>query len=394
MRPRVVSTLEGLRALAPAWNEVLALSETATPFLTHEWILSWWEAFGGHQDLFVLVLEDALGPAAIAPFAVARRRAGPLSYRAIEMIGTGALRFLGMGLSDRSDLLLARRAEECAGMVLQHLAAERKRWDVVDLRFLPEGSTTARVFAARAQEAGIGLARAPLADSPFLRLTGTYEDYLARRGRNFRSGLERRLRKLEHMGTVRFELAAADEGALAAFRSAVGVSLESWKERSGSALFLHSSVRSFFEALIPRLEARRGIYISLLEVGGRIAAHELGFRTGSKLWSYDSAFKREFASGSPGTLLTAKVLEAAWREGLEEYDFLRGGEGYKVAWTAESRREVQLVLDSGTLKGRAARDVAFRAKWALKRRPRLAAAQARFVGILNRLLEGGKKPRE
>jgi CelD/BcsL family acetyltransferase involved in cellulose biosynthesis len=390
LRVRAVSSPSELRTLAPAWDEVLARSETVTPFLTHAWITAWWEAFGADQDLFVLVLEDDTGVAGIAPFARARRSAGPLAYRALELVGTGPLRFLGMGLSDRSDLLLARRREECVAALLERLAAERASWDVVDLRFLPETSVTARVLTEHASAAGLGMAHEPCSDSPYLPLAGSWEDYLALRGKSFRQRITRGMRRLEDAGDVRFEIGAGETDPAAALRASIEVSLESWKERAGSALFLHSRVRDFFEELVPRLAARDGFYAALLRVGGRVAAHELGFRMASKLWSYDSAFRREFAAGSPGTILTAKVLERAWSQGLSEYDFMRGGEGYKTTWTASVRREIQLVLDSGTSRARAARRIAFEAKWALKRRPALVRAQSRLAGIVNRWVERGR----
>ena len=387
LRTRLVTDAAGLRALGPAWDEVLSRSETPTPFLTHAWATSWWDAFGADQELRIVVLEDDEGIAGIAPFARARRRAGPLAYHALEILGTGPLLFLGMGLSDRSDLLLARHREACAAAVLEHLAAERPTWDVVDLRFLPETSVTARVLAERAAALGFGISSEPCSDSPFLTLSGTWTEYASRRGKSLRQRIARGWKRLEALGEVRIELDAGENDPMAALRCAAEVSLDSWKERAGSALFLHAKVREFLEVVVPALAVRGGFYAALLHVGGRVAAHELGFRMGGKLWSYDSAFRRELAAGSPGMILTARVLERAWTEGLGEYDFLRGGEGYKSSWTADSRREIQLVLDSGTARARAARQIAFRAKWALKRRPALVHAQARLAGIVNRLVE-------
>ncbi len=387
LRTRVLSTTAELAGLRPEWDEVLSRSETATPFLTHDWARTWWDSFGRDMDLAVVVIEDAEGIAGIAPWARARRRVGPIGYHALEILGTGPLRFLGMGLSDRSDLLLARRREECVEALLAWLRSERTSWDVVDFRFLPEESTTARALAARATQAGFGIVTEPCSKSPFLPLSGTWEEYLERRGKSFRNRLARGARKLEERGEVRFETDAAGNDPAAALRAAIDVSLQSWKERAGSALFLHERVREFFEALAPTLAAKDAFFTALLRVGGRVGAHELGFRMGRKLWSYDSAFRRELAAGSPGTLLTAKVLEHAWAAGLVEYDFLRGGEGYKGDWTADARREVQLVLDAGSARAALARDLAYRAKWALKRHPALVRAQSRAAGTLNRLMQ-------
>ena len=97
LRLKEITTLQGLLDLAAVWDEVLEGSESCTPFLSHEWVLSWWESFGRDHQLWILVLEDEQGVCAIAPFGRFRRNSGPLRYRSVELIGTGPLRFLGMG---------------------------------------------------------------------------------------------------------------------------------------------------------------------------------------------------------------------------------------------------------------------------------------------------------
>ena len=392
LRLTEITTTAALAALKPAWDRVLAASETSTPFQTHAWALSWWETFAAHQELWVLLLEDDDGPAAIAPFARARRRAGPLRYRALEFLGSGPLRFLGMGLSDRCDFLLARRRNECLDEIIRHLTAERRHWDVLDLRFVPEESTTARRCEALAALAGFGHVRERCAESPYLALEGSYEDYLKRRSSNFRKGLKRKLRRLEGWGEVAWDL-SAESDVDQALDEVVTTSLASWKAEAGSALFLHGNVREFWRRLAPRLKAESGLYVALATVGGRTVAHELGFRMGGRLWSYDSAFKAEFAEGSPGILLTAKLIEQAYADGLVEYDFMRGNEGYKLTWETATRAEVQIVLDSGSTRAQAARDIAYRAKWALKRKPLLVEAQSRAAGVLNKIFQGRRKVR-
>ena len=118
-----------------------------------------------------------------------------------------------------------------------------------------------------------------------------------------------------------------------------------------------------------------------------VVAHELGFRWDTKLWSYDSAFNAQCAAGSPGIVLTARVLEEAWAEGLREYDFLRGDQEYKRTWLTKKRRQLQIVLDAGRPRAVVARELAFRAKWVIKRRPRIVGWQARLAGRMNRLLQ-------
>jgi CelD/BcsL family acetyltransferase involved in cellulose biosynthesis len=388
LRVREVTTLEELRCLRSVWDEVFEASETRSPFLSHEWALTWWEVFGQQQDLWVLVLEDERGAAGIAPFARTRRHIGPLTYRALELIGTGALRFLGMGLSDRADFLLARRHEECVAEILRRLVTGRTRWDIADLRFVPEQSTSARVLVAMGTASGLGVSCALCAESPYLPLTGAYEEYLAGRSQRFRKGLKRQQRRLAESGQVCIELNATRGGDVRpCLERIVEVSSRSWKGRNGTALLTLGKMRVFFEKLLPRLVNRDMVYVSLLNLGNRVVAYELGFRWDGKLWAYDAAFDERYARASPGSVLSARVVEGAWAEGLREYDFLRGDHAYKRAWHTESRREVQIVLDTGGPRAVVARQLGYRAKWALKRSPWIVDVQSRLAGRLHRLSE-------
>jgi CelD/BcsL family acetyltransferase involved in cellulose biosynthesis len=382
---REITRLQDLRELAPQWDEVLSGSETCTPFLSHDWVVSWLETFGADHQPWILLLSDAQGVCGIAPLALSRRGVGPLRYRVLELIGTGPLRFLGMGLSDRSDLLLRRRHAECVGRVLEHLQEHRSRWDVMDLRFVPIDSTTVALLRQHAAGRGFTYWQAVSDYSPYLPLDGSFEDYLRSRSANFRSGLKRKLKRLHALQGAEFELDAGEKAPLRALEAATEVSLASWKAQEGSALLLHRNVHAFLTRLLPRLQARNGLYLSLLHVDGEPIAHELGFRFNNRLWFYDHAYKTNRGKLSPGYLLTAKIIERAWAEGLEEYDFLRGNENYKRGWVTQLHKELQVVVDNGSSKGRLARLVAFQGKNRLKQNPRLVELQGRMAGFLNKL---------
>lgn len=395
IRVRPVTTAEELEGMATAWGELLRHSATVTPFMTHAWVTSWWRAFGADRQLHILVLEDDHGPCGLAPLTSGRRRLGPLSYRSLELVGTGPLPFLGMGLADRVDLLLARRRDACLDALFGHLASHRDLWDIVDLRFVPEDSLTAESLRRDAGRLGLGIATTTTSLSPYLPLEGTYDAYLKGRSSNFRSGLKRKLKKLEAAGRVTFELDAGHSDPAAALAAAVDVSRRSWKELAGSALLLNAGIDRFLGEVFERLgggePGERGepgeTFIAFLHLDDRPIAHELGFVLDDRMWFYDHSYDQEFARFSPGQLLTARLLERAWQDGLVEYDFLRGDEPYKLSWTDSSRRELQLVLDDGSVRGRSARALAYEGKWKLKQSDRLVRAQARVAGWLNRRRE-------
>src|SRR5207302_143663 len=69
---------------------------------------------------------------------------------------------------------------------------------------------------------------------------------------------------------------------------------------------------------------------------------------------YQSGYDPLWAGKSPGLVLLARTVQDAFAEGHQEFDFLRGNEGYKGEWARGERWTIQLRLWRG-LRGRAAR---------------------------------------
>lgn len=374
-----------IQDLAPLWRDLLRRSETETPFMTFEWATAWLDCFGARHEPRVLVVEDDVGPCALAPLAIVERRFGPLRYRAVELIGTGSLRFLGMGLADRADFVLVRRKDESVREIVRYLVAHKQDWDVVDLRFVPEASTTFARLRHDGRDLGVDVVHERASESPYLPLKDGYASYLERRSSNFRNGMRRKIKKLQEYGDARFHFSTAPEEVAQTLTMAFEVAAKSWKAKNGTGLFCHHNVREFFATLVPRLAAVGQVEIATLAMDGKPIASEVLFRVGGKLWSYDHSFTIEHDRLSPGHLLTAHIIERAYQEKAGEYDFLRGDEGYKYRWLGGARVEQQIVLDHRGWFSKLL-SLAFRAKWAAKRNRTLLRLQARAAGLANRLV--------
>src|SRR4051794_17245532 len=295
--------------------------------MTHAFVRHWWACFGGKQTLRVLVVEDNDGTCAIAPLACARRALGPLNYRSLELIGTGALWSAGTGLADRSDILLSRRHEESVDAILRAVHCDSD-WDVLNLRGIPAQSTTGRRLDAHTTARGVKLLREARWRSPYLTLPGDFDSYLSARSRGFRKALRRKRLRLEAHGALTIDLTAGARDPTAALGRALAVCQRSWKGKLGTALLLQPKLREFIERLLSDPEG--GTYLAELRVGSTCVAYELGFEMDNKLWSYDGAYDEAWGYASPGAVLTASIIQDACRRGLSEYDFMRGSEGYKL----------------------------------------------------------------
>ncbi len=87
-----LTSIEAVDAVAGAWDELLERSRDPEIFLTHAWMRSWWEIFGGEgqRQLLVLLVHDGAELIGLAPFQVRPVSGlGPARLRRLEFLGTG-----------------------------------------------------------------------------------------------------------------------------------------------------------------------------------------------------------------------------------------------------------------------------------------------------------------
>ena len=88
----------GFTLLRPHWNELLRASAADNPFLTWEWLHTWWTQLGGPDALHVIVVRAGDEPIAIAPLRLVNGRLACFSR--LEFLGTGFDRFILFTVND------------------------------------------------------------------------------------------------------------------------------------------------------------------------------------------------------------------------------------------------------------------------------------------------------
>jgi hypothetical protein len=112
-----VLTLSGFDELEADWEALVRGSTEPLPFLTHPWLRVWWRHFGDGLEFRCLGVRGAGGLLAAVPLALGRRRVLGVPLRVAAIVGTGPVPTRGLGLADRTDLLV-RRGEDDARRVL------------------------------------------------------------------------------------------------------------------------------------------------------------------------------------------------------------------------------------------------------------------------------------
>ena len=131
---------------------------------------------------------------------------------------------------------------------------------------------------------------------------------------------------------MRYELAGMER-----FSDFVALHEASWNDRGETGVLQTPALQSFYresaQAFADARELR--LHCALLDdaVIGVILAYHYKSRGYAYLGGFDPALKKL----SPGTACMAFAMEQAIREGITEWDLLRGEELYKFLWGATTR---------------------------------------------------------
>lgn len=176
--------------------------------------------------------------------------------------------------------------------------------------------------------------------SPFLTLSGTFDDYLAGLPKKARHELKRKLNRAERLAegglTVEHGPGQLDEFLLLHRLS-----------HPDKEAFMQGPMERFFRELCASLEAADMLWIATLREGGRPVAGMMQIRYAGVAHLYNSGYDPAASSLSPGLVLIARCIERAIEDGFREYDFLRGTERYKYDLGGVDRSVARLTWGAG-----------------------------------------------
>lgn len=285
-----------------AWNR---LAEAAgSIFATREWAECWWKHYGG--DSHPVVLCDSIeSPTYVIPLALS---GGVLKQ----------MRFIGHGPADQLGPICGPEQRLVASEHLLRLLADPpERCDVFVAQDIPE---------VEAWDARLGGAVVRRVASPTVDLdTRVWDDFLARKSKNFREQTRRRERKLSNSFEVKLRL--ADSGSLQDdLATLFRLHLQRW---GNDAAFATGVERRFHEDFARAAVSNGWLRLWMLELDGRTVASLYGYRFAGVEYFHQSGRDPSFEEHSVGSVLLTHSIRTALQEGMTEYRLLRGDESYK-----------------------------------------------------------------
>jgi CelD/BcsL family acetyltransferase involved in cellulose biosynthesis len=323
-----VMTCAGFEELRPEWTR-LAL-ESRNVFSTWEWASTWWRHCGRGRELLLTPIRAADGRArAILPL-----------YR-WSRYPVSTIRFVGHGPADELGPVGAAGSADVAALLPAIVGQAPWRCDA----FIADD--------VRGSEPWVGALGGEVmrsACSPRLTVRGSsWEEWWRSRSRNLREQLGRPRRQLEREHAVAFRLSTPSRLGedLTLFSR---LHLGRWDD--GGSLF-HPMIA--FHRDFARVAMEQGwLRLWFLEVDGAAVAGWLGFRFAGVDSYYQAGRDPAWSHRPVGLILLAHTIADAFQSGIDEYRFLRGGEGYKRRFTDDDDSPVVTVVTPFSALGRAA----------------------------------------
>ncbi len=343
-----------LAQLREEWRALFDAAAAPSPFLSWEWLHTWWSRFGGKRRLWILEARDQAGELAGA-LALSSRQ-GLVGARRWQLVGNGVTGADGLDVLARAGAAGAVRTA-----IARSLAAAVARWDVIDLEDLPCGSPTVAALRSALLPRGVRMHAERGFVCPAFALRGTYEQHLGRIRR--RETFGRRVRWLARQPGFRIEVATEPGEASAAMEDFLRLHRLRWAAEGGSYGIPPGAVEDFHREVGPLLAGRGWLRLYRLLVGGEVLAAVYGIEVGRRFYYYQSGWDPAWSARSPGAVLVGRTIEDAYARGLADYDFLRGTEPYKLDWATDRHETCTLRLRAPSLRAgtAAAAEEAFRA---------------------------------
>jgi CelD/BcsL family acetyltransferase involved in cellulose biosynthesis len=350
-----VSTEAEFLELESDWNRLLMESSRPVPFLTWEWISTWWQHFGASSRLFVMVARDETSRVVgIAPLRlVLRRTFGMVPVRSLEFLGYRG----SVVCTDHLDFLAepAHRREICSRL-FQEVIQRSNEWDTLVLADVAEDSPIPALFPGLKNGAGDSPRSGPQEQCPYVNLPAQWEFLLNSIKAKYRNNIKRRRERLQESFQVTFDSRCTEDRAIPHMEIMERLHGLSRNRKGETGNFCIEPYREFHRAVAKRMAQSGLLYLARLDCDGSPVAALYGFYLGGRLFGYQTGFDAAWETKGVGAVLQARIFEdAIERLHATEYDFLRGTEPYKYTWTNQERRTSTIRYWSNTSVARIAK---------------------------------------
>ena len=342
----LVSQCDQFVALTADWDALLARIPHATCFRRIDWLTTWWQIFGNHntmQLLLLLLYDQQHTLVGAVPLYIQQYHLGTLRVRIVRWLGQGY-----GALTDTLGPLLAPGYEHVGmGSALAYLERHRDVWDVLALARTP--AIVSNEIATYARTASWRLTLREITGWLAIDLPADWETYQRTLSKNLRSNLPRyRNRLLREERTAHVEMLTEPTEILAVLPQLFilhRLRAQAVDMKRHSDYFAAASSRAFMLLIAAMLSRQQRMALACMRVDGQVVAMQMLLFEGRSMTLYFSGFDPAWSRYSVMLLTTKASLEYAIRQGITWVDLTAGaGSQAKRQWANEEYQTHSLLV--------------------------------------------------
>ena len=339
MTIKVVAESKDFESLAGVWNSLLPkCRDNKSIYLTHEWLSTWWKHFGERKKLNILLIEKGHQVIGIVPLMKTEYRIGLIKFNILETIGSSNCNYVGLiPPENREETIIA-----LLGYLREELVESKL---VIRLTLVPEDSVFLHLLRRhRALVSNNLVIKEKITTlAPYIALTANWDEYFGSLSQKKRQNLRRALRSLEKAHSVGFQRYTADslEEGLNKF---FDLHQNRWQSVNVKSMFYNPKMKEFYRDIASQFLLRNWLYLSCLTADNEVVSIIYGCIYNEKFYALTSARDIRYSKYSVGHLHYTFLIKDAIKRGLQEFDFLRGDEPYKLYWAKSIRRYRRVII--------------------------------------------------
>ena len=325
------------------WNHLLANSYCNIPHLRHEWLRIWWVHFGKPNKIVVIVIRKKGRLVFAIPLMEIQR-----TYLCKSLT---ILHAMSNDHSFRYCFIIQYGEEDALKTFFQYLRTRPQNWHLL-LLDVPLDISVNDIFINSARLENFRTGMLSYYNSPYLPISGKWEEYLLTLKSKFRSNLRNRTKRLNRIGKVDYELITDSNDIEDALKIGFEIEKKSWKGKSGTAIACDSKLISFYTQLAKVAMEHNWLRISFLKVDDRHVSFDYSLVYQDKMYCLKIGYDPDFYPFSIGQLLCAEILNRCFENNIVEYDFMGWMTKQKSNWTYLSRKHSWIYIFNDSLTSR------------------------------------------
>jgi len=321
------------------WNNLLGKSGSDSPYLTHEWLSSWWKAYRNSQELRVILFKNHGQITGAIPLVLTKDKILGIPVKLIKFF------------SDhwgRMDFILTESKSEHIEEFFNWFRNEKPA-DALILSRIPEDSENTRIIEETVKSQGNNYEKKKILNS-IIFLGDSWKSFLKGLTKKFRYEIRNKQKKMFSLGNVKFErfTEAGDKDKIIAALKLVGE--KSWKYKDRKGISVSKEGEEFYRNIISSWGKQNKLDISILKKDSLPIAFAVRIRHNHTYFALETAYNQDFYSFSPGLVVQSILLERLFTDrNIKKYE-LGETNDTKRRWSKEYSPEVKLNIYNKTAK--------------------------------------------